>query len=68
MAGSHTTGQIPENETIATCWDSDRLDIGRVGIMPKEKYFSTTEAQRIVRENEFSVLSEFVYQGIILRA
>lgn len=63
---THTTGQIPENETIATCWDSDRLDIGRVGIKPKEKYFSTTEAQRIVRENEFSVLSEFVYQGIIL--
>ena len=62
---THTTGQIPENITVATCWDSDRLDIGRVGIKPKEKYFSTPEAQRIVRENSFSVLAEFAYESII---
>ena len=62
---THTTGQIPENITVATCWDSDRLDIGRVGIKPKEKYFSNPEAQRIVRENDFSVLAEFAYESII---
>jgi uncharacterized protein len=27
----HTSGLTAEDPTIGTCWDSDRLDIGRVG-------------------------------------
>jgi uncharacterized protein len=33
----HTNGMVHENSTIATCWDADRLDLGRCGIMPDPK-------------------------------
>ncbi|MCP4135290.1 MAG: hypothetical protein GY754_30255 [bacterium] len=34
-----------ENETIQTCWDSDRLDLGRVFIKPNPKYMYTPTAK-----------------------
>ena len=30
----HTDGERHDDTTIATCWDADRLDLGRVGIIP----------------------------------
>lgn len=43
----HTAGRHTDNITVATCWDADRLDLGRVGITPSEKYLLTDEAKRI---------------------
>jgi uncharacterized protein len=43
----HTDGKHHENPTIATCWDADRLDLGRVGIMPDPSYMSTGFAKEI---------------------
>jgi uncharacterized protein len=37
----HTDGERHDNPTIATCWDADRLDLGRVGIVPAPKFMST---------------------------
>ncbi len=37
----HTSGLVSEDPTIGTCWDADRLDIGRVGITPTPEYMST---------------------------
>jgi len=34
----HTDGDTQADITIQTCWDADRLDLGRVGIIPLEKY------------------------------
>lgn len=39
----HDQGRTHENPTIATCWDADRLTIGRVGIIPDVAFFSTPE-------------------------
>ncbi len=36
----HSLGLINDNTTIQTCWDADRLDLGRVGIYPDSKYLS----------------------------
>lgn len=36
----HSGGDVSTDATIQTCWDSDRLDLGRVGIMPSTKYLS----------------------------
>jgi uncharacterized protein len=36
----HSSGEVSTDATIQTCWDSDRLDLGRVGIMPSTKYLS----------------------------
>ncbi|MBE9549438.1 MAG: hypothetical protein IMF09_08555 [Proteobacteria bacterium] len=41
----HTHGGTePSSITIATCWDADRLDLGRVGIIPNPRYLCTDEA------------------------
>ncbi len=36
----HTKGTTAGDITIQTCWDSDRLDLGRVGIFPSSQYLS----------------------------
>jgi uncharacterized protein len=36
------------NDTIATCWDADRLDIGRVGLIVDERYLFTRAAKNRV--------------------
>ena len=41
----HTLGGISDDPTIATCWDADRLDLGRVGIRPDPKYLCTAAAR-----------------------
>ena len=30
----HTDGALSDDPTIGTCWDADRLDLGRVGVVP----------------------------------
>lgn len=37
----HTDGIHHEDPTIGTCWDADRLDLGRIGISPNAKYMGT---------------------------
>ena len=32
---AHTGGRKMSCATVATCWDADRLDLGRVGISPE---------------------------------
>jgi len=52
----HTHGDRPKCITINTCWDADRLDIGRVGIQPDTKYLYSSEAKRIADNKDFDVL------------
>jgi uncharacterized protein len=58
---------VPGNISVGTCWDADRLDIGRVGIQPNEEFMTNLEAKRIAREADFDVLKTFNYKGIISR-
>ena len=41
----HEHGQVTDDPTVGTCWDADRLDLGRVGIKPKAKLLSTARAR-----------------------
>ncbi|HEY6000837.1 MAG TPA: hypothetical protein VI078_16240 [bacterium] len=41
----HTVGQAHADPTIATCWDADRLDLGRIGTMPRAERLCTTTAR-----------------------
>jgi uncharacterized protein len=41
----HTDGLTEADVTIQTCWDSDRLDLGRVGIVPAPAKLCTSAAQ-----------------------
>ena len=42
----HTHERTHPDITIQTCWDSDRLDLGRVGIMPHPSRLCTELAKR----------------------
>lgn len=41
----HTAGLIKADKTVQTCWDSDRLDLGRAGIRPAAHRLCTDEAR-----------------------
>ncbi len=43
----HTDGETSDDPTIGACWDSDRLDLGRVGIIPSESMMSTPPGKEI---------------------
>jgi len=46
----HVDGDVSDDPTIGTCWDADRLDLGRVGIVPDERYMSTARGKELSRE------------------
>ena len=41
----HSDGQTHEDVTVSTCWDADRLDLGRVGIRPDPRRLCTAAAR-----------------------
>jgi uncharacterized protein len=43
---AHTDGLTEGNVTVQTCWDADRLDLGRVGIMPEPRRLCTRAAKK----------------------
>lgn len=43
----HTDAEQHEDPTIGTCFDADRLDLGRVSIIPSSKFMSTSLAREI---------------------
>jgi len=46
----HTEGVRHDNITIATCWDADRLDLGRVGIMPDPRRMCTPQGRMFAQQ------------------
>lgn len=52
----HTRGRESQNATVSVCWDSDRLDLGRVGITPQARLLFTEEAKRIANTFNYGVL------------
>jgi uncharacterized protein len=43
----HTDGGKHDDPTIGTCWDADRLDLGRVGVIPEPGFMSTQFGREI---------------------
>ena len=43
-----------ERETIMVCFDADRLDIGRVGVIPDPKYLFTRKGKQIAEQQAHS--------------
>ena len=57
----HTCGGVSDDPTIGTCWDADRLDLARFGIVPDLELLSTAAARNpafIVWAKGLSVTSE----------
>ena len=50
----HTDGKVSDEPTIGACWDSDRMDLGRIGIVLSAERMSTEVGKRVcgcVRRN-----------------
>ena len=62
----HTHERTHPDVTIQTCWDADRLDLGRVGITPRPGRLCTEVAKRpeVIKWADgratFGVIPEFV--------
>ena len=41
----HSDGRVDADVTVQTCWDADRLDLGRVGKHPDPRYLCTPAAR-----------------------
>lgn len=52
----HTNGTLSSDPTIGTCWDADRLLIGRVGMTPDARFCSTHEGRRRAIAGELPAL------------
>jgi hypothetical protein len=44
----HDQGKTSEDPTIGVCWDADRLDLTRVGVIPHADYLSTEAARKLI--------------------
>jgi uncharacterized protein len=53
----HSGGEVSTNPTIQSCWDADRLDLGRVGIIPSPKFLSVEASQLIDEAFNWSISS-----------
>jgi uncharacterized protein len=52
----HTHGRKCHDITVCTCWDADRLDIGRIDARPNSKLLFSDEAKRIADDDDQLVL------------
>ena len=52
----HTHKKHHDDPTIGTCWDADRLDLGRVAIAPSADFMSTDAGRRAARAGTIHVL------------
>ena len=43
----HDRGETEADPTVQTCWDADRLDLGRVGIVPDPRRLCTNAARDV---------------------
>ncbi len=50
----HSGGDVHTCATIQSCWDGDRLDLGRVGMKPHKDYLSEEGASLIARAYKMS--------------
>lgn len=41
----HSDGLLKDDITVMTCWDADRLDLGRVNMVPEPQYLCTEAAR-----------------------
>lgn len=54
----HTTVQSTGNPTIDACFDADRLDLWRVGIVPDPRKMATDKGKEIARNTDYNLLME----------
>jgi len=54
----HTDIHHHDNPTIQACWDADRLDLPRVGMIPSSMYLNTELAKKLADSGDLDILDE----------
>ncbi len=54
----HTGGRNPSNDTIACCWEADRLDLRRVDIEPDIQWFYSDAAKEMVINKNYAPIDD----------
>jgi uncharacterized protein len=62
----HTDHDFNDDITIATCWDADRLDLGRVGVNPDPQLLNTEIAKVIAGSRDYLRLECLPVREIVL--
>jgi uncharacterized protein len=51
----HSNGLMDADVTVQTCWDADRLDLGRVDIQPEAERLCTDAARQMLKSGLFDL-------------
>lgn len=62
----HTDGHTTGDPTLLTCWDADRLDLGRVGITPEPHRLCTDAARDLLPWAHRRAISSHVPEEVLL--
>ena len=60
----HTRQIHTKDVTMGVCWDSDRLDLGRIGMPPLASFMNTHIAKDIINNNTWEKLEEISLRKI----
>jgi uncharacterized protein len=60
----HTNVKYSDDITIGTCWDSDRLDLERIGVKVKALLLNTQDAKELVQQNKQNILQSFSLRSV----
>jgi uncharacterized protein len=64
----HTAGRRSSDPTTGMCWDADRLNLWRIGVMPRAEFLSTSAAREAGRiEAHRSLPGQHVAWGELYR-
>lgn len=58
----HTDEHFSDDPTIACCWDADRLDLPRVGILTESHLLNTHEARRIADTQDYAAIENAEFE------
>jgi uncharacterized protein len=61
----HTDGLIDGNPTLQACWDADRLDLARVGVMPKPQRLCTDTAGELLGWANARAVNNYTPTGVL---
>ena len=61
----HTDGLTEGDPTLQACWDADRLDLARVGIIPKPQRLCTDAARKLLRWATARAVSNHEPAGVL---
>jgi len=48
----HADGMLSKDLTVGSCWDADRLDLPRIGIIPDPNYMSTEPGKHLATHSD----------------